>query len=106
MNIPPGCELPLRLPPPLVIGAKIYARVRTPKDGIYAGTIDAILPASYRVVFDKEEMIPPMIIKDSEVMSAQTVHIYIYLKTVSFSGKSYWYWDFIVFRCFSFFNFQ
>lgn len=79
MNIPPGCELPLRLPPPLIIGAKIYARVRTPKDGIYAGTIDAILPASYRVVFDKEEMIPPMIIKDSEVMSAQTVQIFIIL---------------------------
>lgn len=75
MNIPPGCELPLRLPPPLIIGAKIYARVRTPKDGIYAGTIDAILPASYRVVFDKEEMIPPMIIKDSEVMSAQTIEL-------------------------------
>uniref|UniRef100_A0A0R3RU74 DIRP domain-containing protein n=1 Tax=Elaeophora elaphi TaxID=1147741 RepID=A0A0R3RU74_9BILA len=75
MNIPTGCELPLRLPPPLIIGAKIYARVRTPKDGIYAGTIDAILPASYRVVFDKEEMIPPMIIKDSEVMSAQTIEL-------------------------------
>lgn len=73
MNVPPGCELPLRLPRPLVIGAKIYARVRSPKDGIYAGTIDAILPDSYRVVFDKEEMIPPMIIKDSEVMSAQQV---------------------------------
>uniref|UniRef100_A0A2K6WIT9 DIRP domain-containing protein n=1 Tax=Onchocerca volvulus TaxID=6282 RepID=A0A2K6WIT9_ONCVO len=75
MSIPAGCELPLRLPPPLIIGAKIYARVRTPKDGIYAGTIDAILPASYRVVFDKEEMIPPMIIKDSEVMSAQTIEL-------------------------------
>uniref|UniRef100_A0A0R3Q4H6 LIN9_C domain-containing protein n=1 Tax=Brugia timori TaxID=42155 RepID=A0A0R3Q4H6_9BILA len=33
------------------------------------------LPASYRVVFDKEEMIPPMIIKDSEVMSAQTIEL-------------------------------
>ncbi|KAL4002314.1 DIRP family protein [Acanthocheilonema viteae] len=75
MSIPSGCDLPVRLPPPLVIGAKIYARVRTPKDGIYAGTIDAILPASYRVVFDKEEMIPPMIIKDSEVMSAQTIEL-------------------------------
>ncbi|VDN05926.1 unnamed protein product [Thelazia callipaeda] len=75
MGAPLGCELPLRLPRPLIIGAKIYARVRTPKDGIYAGTIDAILPDSYRVVFDKEEMIPPMIIKDSEVMSAQPTEL-------------------------------
>ncbi|VDD95831.1 unnamed protein product [Enterobius vermicularis] len=68
-------DLPLRLPRPLVVGAKIYARVRQPKDGIYAGTIDAVLPDSYRVVFDKEEMIPPQIIKDSEVMSEQRVEL-------------------------------
>ncbi|KHN89184.1 Protein lin-9 [Toxocara canis] len=72
VTLPPDAmDLPLRLPRPLVVGAKIYARVRQPKDGIYAGTIDAVLPDSYRVVFDKEEMIPPMIIKDSEVMSEQ-----------------------------------
>lgn len=70
-------DLPLRLPRPLVVGAKIYARVRQPKDGIYAGTIDAVLPDSYRVVFDKEEMIPPQIIKDSEVMSEQRVTVLI-----------------------------
>lgn len=68
-------DLPMRLPRPLVVGAKIYARVRQPKDGIYAGTIDAVLPDSYRVVFDKEEMIPPQIIKDSEVMSEQRVEL-------------------------------
>uniref|UniRef100_A0A158Q538 DIRP domain-containing protein n=1 Tax=Dracunculus medinensis TaxID=318479 RepID=A0A158Q538_DRAME len=44
-------------------------------DGIYAGTIDAVLPDSYRVVFDKEEMIPPMIVKDYEVMSEQKVEL-------------------------------
>jgi len=64
-------DLPTRLPRPLVVGAKIYARVRSPKDGIYSGTIDAVLPDSYRVLFDKEEMIPAMLIKDSEVMSEQ-----------------------------------
>lgn len=42
---------------------KIYARVRSPKDGIYAGTVDAVIGDGYRVVFDKEEMIPPCIIK-------------------------------------------
>ncbi|VDK49681.1 unnamed protein product [Anisakis simplex] len=69
--LPHSMDLPLKLPRPLIVGAKIYARVRQPKDGIYAGTIDAVLPDSYRVVFDKEEMIPPMIIKHSEVMSEQ-----------------------------------
>lgn len=76
MNLPAdSIDLPPRLPRPLVVGAKIYARVRQPKDGIYAGTIDAVLPDSYRVVFDKEEMIPPQIIKDSEVMSEQRVEL-------------------------------
>lgn len=76
ITMPPNAsELPLQLPRPLAVGAKIYARVRAPRDGIYAGTVDAVLPDSYRVVFDKEEMIPPMIIKDFEIMSAHPVCI-------------------------------
>lgn len=56
-------DIPSLLPRPLVVGMKVYARVRTPKDGIYTGTIDAVLDDGYRVVFEKEEMIPPMIIR-------------------------------------------
>lgn len=97
---PDMVDLPARLPRPLSVGAKIYARVRSPKDGIYAGTIDAVLPDSYRIVFDKEDMIPAMIIRvccvggtvgrcipsliqDSEVMSEgpdETVSLAYYLE--------------------------
>uniref|UniRef100_A0A1I7XVG4 DIRP domain-containing protein n=1 Tax=Steinernema glaseri TaxID=37863 RepID=A0A1I7XVG4_9BILA len=68
-------DLPQRLPRPLAVGMKVYARVRHPKDGIYAGTIDAVLPDSYRIVFEKEEMIPPMNIRDSEVMAEQRLEL-------------------------------
>lgn len=56
-------DLPALLPRPPVVGMKIYARVRTPKDGIYAGTVDAVLDDGYRVVFDKDDSIPPKVIK-------------------------------------------
>lgn len=60
---PEAVDLPVMLPRPPVVGMKIYARVRSPKDGIYAGTVDAVIDDGYRVVFDKEEMIPPCIVK-------------------------------------------
>lgn len=63
-------DMPPNLPAPLVVGMKVYARLRTPKDGIYGGTIDALVSGGggYRVVFDKEDMIPPAFVPDSEVM--------------------------------------
>ncbi|CAJ0941326.1 unnamed protein product, partial [Mesorhabditis belari] len=65
-------DLPPVLPRPLAVGVKIYARVRYPKDGIYAGTIDAILPEGYRVIFEKEEMLQPTVVRGTEVMSDTT----------------------------------
>lgn len=68
---------------------QVYARLRSPKDGIYGGTIDALVPGGggYRIVFDKvgkvhaglelfilatphfqEDMIPPAFVPDYEVM--------------------------------------
>uniref|UniRef100_A0A915DLQ6 Uncharacterized protein n=1 Tax=Ditylenchus dipsaci TaxID=166011 RepID=A0A915DLQ6_9BILA len=35
-------------------------------------TVDAVIDDGYRVVFDKEEMIPAKVIKDYEVMFDQT----------------------------------
>ncbi|KJH46970.1 dirp [Dictyocaulus viviparus] len=63
-------DMPPNLPAPLVVGMKVYARLRTPKDGIYGGTIDALVSGGggYRIVFDKEDMIPPAFVPDSEVM--------------------------------------
>lgn len=68
-------DLPALLPRPPVVGMKIYARVRTPKDGIYAGTVDAVLDDGYRVVFDKDDSIPPKVIKDYEVMFDQPAEL-------------------------------
>ena len=31
----------------------MYCRVLAPREGIFAGTIDAILTDSYRIIFDK-----------------------------------------------------
>ncbi|VDO94935.1 unnamed protein product [Heligmosomoides polygyrus] len=63
-------DMPPNLPAPLVVGMKVYARLRSPKDGIYGGTIDALVPGGggYRIVFDKEDMIPPAFVPDYEVM--------------------------------------
>ncbi|EYC36622.1 hypothetical protein Y032_0874g2811 [Ancylostoma ceylanicum] len=54
----------------LVSSYTVYARLRTPKDGIYGGTIDALVSGGggYRIVFDKEDMIPPSFVPDYEVM--------------------------------------
>ncbi|KAI6224369.1 DIRP domain-containing protein [Aphelenchoides fujianensis] len=66
-------DLPKKLPRQPVVGMKVYARIRTPKDGIYAGTIDAIHTDGYRVTFEKEEMIPGMF--DTEVMTEMPLEL-------------------------------
>uniref|UniRef100_A0A1I8BAF1 DIRP domain-containing protein n=1 Tax=Meloidogyne hapla TaxID=6305 RepID=A0A1I8BAF1_MELHA len=65
-------DLPSYLPRPPVLGQRIYARVRNPKDGIYAGSIDAVSAGegSYRVIFE-DSTIPPTVIKDYELMFDQ-----------------------------------
>ncbi|CAD5209662.1 unnamed protein product [Bursaphelenchus okinawaensis] len=68
IRLPPDNDLPKRLPRPYVVGCKVFARIREPKEGIYAGTIDAVFNEGYRVVFEKEEMIPPSVVSDTEVM--------------------------------------
>lgn len=60
-------DLPNKLPKPLIIGMRVYARIRTPKDGIYAGSIDAVLSGAYRIIFEKKEL-PPAVVIDTEVM--------------------------------------
>ncbi|CAI5446225.1 unnamed protein product [Caenorhabditis angaria] len=60
-------DLPAKLPKQLVVGSKVYARVRQPRDGIYAGTVDALVPNGYRVVFEKREL-PPTLVRDTEVV--------------------------------------
>lgn len=61
-------DIPLKIPKPLVVGAKAFARVRSPKDGIYSGTVDAVMDGLYRVIFEKDTL-APMILPDYEVMA-------------------------------------
>ncbi|CAK5079696.1 unnamed protein product [Meloidogyne enterolobii] len=65
-------DLPSYLPRPPVLGQRIYACVHNPKDGIYAGSIDAVSAGegSYRVIFE-DSAIPPSVIKDYELMFDQ-----------------------------------
>ncbi|GMR43048.1 hypothetical protein PMAYCL1PPCAC_13243, partial [Pristionchus mayeri] len=62
------CDLPAKIPRQFVLGMKVFARVRSPKDGVYAGHIDAVMHSGYRVVFVKEDFLPPMIVPDSELI--------------------------------------
>ncbi|KAI6216131.1 Protein lin-9 [Aphelenchoides besseyi] len=75
LSLPQDHDLPKKLPRQPVVGMKVYARIREPKDGIYAGTIDAILNDGYRVTFEKEEMIPGMFVPDNEVMTENPLEL-------------------------------
>lgn len=46
------------LPKQLIVGQRIFVRVREPSEGIYAATIDAIIDGRYRVVFEKSSILP------------------------------------------------
>ncbi|KAF8358277.1 lin-9 [Pristionchus pacificus] len=69
------CDLPAKIPRQFVLGMKVFARVRSPKDGVYAGHIDAICHNGYRIVFVKDELIQPMIVPDSELIPESKVEL-------------------------------
>ncbi|XP_067945972.1 protein lin-9 homolog isoform X1 [Watersipora subatra] len=48
-------DLPDQIPLPLVIGTGVTALLRSPQDGLYAGTIDAVdtMNNTYRITFDR-----------------------------------------------------
>ncbi|KFD68480.1 hypothetical protein M514_10169 [Trichuris suis] len=62
-------QLPSKIPQPLTVGSKVFAKLHTQRDGmgIFAGTVDAVVEASYRVVFEKN--IPAHIVPDIDVMA-------------------------------------
>lgn len=37
-------------------------RVREPRDGIFVGTVDALMDANIRVIFDKDDILPPQMV--------------------------------------------
>lgn len=63
-------ELPSEIPLPLVIGTKATARVRSPQDGLFYGSIDAVdtSNSTYRITFDRPGL-GTFSIPDYEVLS-------------------------------------
>lgn len=66
------CDLPPHIPIPFTIGTKVTARLRTPQDGLFTGTIDGLVHKShsYRIVFERQG-IGSQEIPDYEVMSTE-----------------------------------
>lgn len=60
-------DLPGKLPKQMVVGNRVFARIRQPYDGIYGGLIDAVIPKGFRIVFDKPD-IAPTLVSDTEVL--------------------------------------
>ncbi|PIC13877.1 hypothetical protein B9Z55_027468 [Caenorhabditis nigoni] len=60
-------DLPAKLPRQMIVGNRVFARIRQPYDGIYSGFIDAVVPKGFRIVFDKPD-IPPSLVSDTEVL--------------------------------------
>lgn len=65
------CDLPSEIPVPFTIGTKVTARLRTPQDGLFTGTIDGLIHKShsYRIVFERQG-IGSQEIPDYEVMAS------------------------------------
>lgn len=68
------CDLPPDLPVPFTIGTKVTARLRTPQDGLFTGTVEGLVHKShsYRIAFERQG-IGSQEIPDYEVMSAENV---------------------------------
>lgn len=66
------CDLPPEIPVPFTIGTKVTARLRTPQDGLFTGTVDGLVHKShsYRIVFERQG-IGSQEIPDYEVMASE-----------------------------------
>lgn len=64
------CDLPNEIPVPFVIGTKVTARLRSPQDGLFSGTVEGLVQKShsYRIAFERQG-IGSQEIPDFEVMS-------------------------------------
>lgn len=68
------CDLPPEIPVPFTIGTKVTARLRTPQDGLFVGSIEALIHKShsYRIAFERHG-IGSQEIPDYEVMCIDNV---------------------------------
>ncbi|TMS33965.1 hypothetical protein L596_001642 [Steinernema carpocapsae] len=60
--------LPEKLPKPLAPGMKVYARIRSPRRGFFAGIIDAVMPGAYRLQFQRQDGLPNLTVSDLDVL--------------------------------------
>ncbi|KRY22671.1 Protein lin-9, partial [Trichinella patagoniensis] len=63
-------QLPSKIPQPLTVGAKVFAKLNGNRDGIFAGTVDALVESGYRIIFEKPT-VPAAIVPDVDVMADQ-----------------------------------
>uniref|UniRef100_A0A915HJZ7 DIRP domain-containing protein n=1 Tax=Romanomermis culicivorax TaxID=13658 RepID=A0A915HJZ7_ROMCU len=68
LSLEADLELPSKIPHPFVVGSRVVARIRLPKDGIFVGTVDAVMDGKYRIFFDKD-ILPPLVVDDSDLKS-------------------------------------
>lgn len=68
------CDLPTEIPIPFTVGTKVTARLRTPQDGLFTGTVEGLVHKShsYRVTFERQG-IGSQEIPDYEVMCNDAV---------------------------------
>lgn len=68
------CDLPHEIPVPFTIGTKVTARLRTPQDGLFTGSVEGLVHKShsYRITFERQG-IGSQEIPDYEVMSGESV---------------------------------
>lgn len=52
-------DLPQRVPRPLAVGTRVYVRLREPRDGVFVASVEALMNAQLRVVFEKDDVLPP-----------------------------------------------
>lgn len=79
---PDSIDLPSKLPRPLMVGTKVFAKIGGARDGIYAGIVDAMQDDGYRIVFEKEHLYPTTVVK-----VCLFIHFLAYLY-IDFSGRS------------------
>lgn len=67
------CDLPHEIPVPFSIGTKVTARLRSPQDGLFTGSVESLIHKShsYKIAFERQG-IGSQEIPDFEVMSNES----------------------------------
>uniref|UniRef100_A0A0N5BAN4 DIRP domain-containing protein n=1 Tax=Strongyloides papillosus TaxID=174720 RepID=A0A0N5BAN4_STREA len=61
-------DLPLKIPRPLAVGQNVFVRLTKHMVGVFYGRIDAVHENSFRIIFEDDTSLPPMLVDDVNVM--------------------------------------